>query len=64
MNQTKPEPLKPGDKISCQELTVTIQSITFQEWYQDTGFLTEFTDTEGSYRSWKQYLDGGDVIPA
>ena len=25
------------------------------------GFLTEFYDAKGNYRSWKQYLDGGYV---
>ena len=55
--------LEPGDKIVCKGIKATIKEILFQEWYEDTGFITEFTDTNGNYRSWKQGIDGGKVIP-
>ena len=54
--------LEPGDIIVCDGIISTIKEIAFQEWYEDTGFITEFTDTNGTYRSWKQYIDGGNVI--
>ena len=53
--------LKPGDVIHCHGLVVALKEIEHQEWYQETGFLAEFFDTDGNYRSWKQYLDGGYV---
>lgn len=55
--------LEPGDTIVCKGIKATIAKITFQEWYDDYGFITEFTDTNGKYRSWKQNVDGGKVIP-
>lgn len=52
---------KPGDKIRCQGFTVTIKEIHYQ--YYDDGFWDiEFTDTNGNYRHWKQYFDGGELI--
>lgn len=54
--------LEPGDTIICKGIRATIKEISFQEWYHDTGFITEFRDTNGVYRSWKQYLDGGKII--
>ena len=59
--KTEEKVLKPGDVIHCQGFVVTVKTIACQEWYEDTGFLTEFIDTNGNYRSWKQYLDGGYV---
>lgn len=54
--------LEPGDQICCHGLTVTIAEIHFQEYWERCGFITEFTDTDGNYRSWKQHIDGGTVI--
>lgn len=54
--------LEPGDTIVCQGIKAVIKEINYQEWWEDTGFMTEFTDTNGNYRSWKQYIDGGYVI--
>ena len=59
--------LEPGDTIICQGVKATIDTITFQEyWGENTnyefGFYTEFRDTNGVYRSWKQMYDGGYVI--
>lgn len=53
--------LEPGDTIVCKGIRATIKEIKFQEyWYS---YITEFTDTNGNYRSWKQEVDGGKVIP-
>lgn len=55
--------LEPGDKICCKGITCTIAEITFQEpWEWRKAFYTEFRDTNGVYRSWKQNVDGGYVI--
>lgn len=53
--------LEPGDKIVCQGIEATIAEIKYQEYWEDDGFIVEFTDTNGIYRSWKQALDGGYV---
>lgn len=55
--------LEPGDTIVCKGIRVTIKEIKYQDYFHDDGFITEFTDTNGNYRSWKQYIDGGRVIP-
>ena len=55
--------LEPGDTIICKGIKATIKEIEFQEYWEDYGFITEFTDTNGNYRSWKQGVDGGKVIP-
>ena len=54
--------LEPGDTIVCKGIKVTITKITFQEYWEGEGFYTEFTDTNGVYRNWKQWIDGGNVI--
>ena len=55
--------LEPGDTIICKEIKATIKEIKYQEWWNDYGFIVEFIDTNGNYRSWKQGADGGKVIP-
>lgn len=55
--------LEPGDTIICHGVKATIEKITFQEYWEGDGFYTEFTDTNGVYRNWKQWVDGGKVIP-
>jgi hypothetical protein len=55
--------LEPGDKIRCRGVTTTIKTVAFQEYYKGDGFDTEFTDVNGIYRNWKQWADGGIVIP-
>ena len=54
--------LEPGDTIICKGIKATIKEIEFQEYWEGYGFITEFTDTNGNYRSWKQGIDGGKVI--
>lgn len=53
--------LEPGDTIVCKGIRATIKEIKFQEYWDS--YITEFTDTNGNYRSWKQEVDGGKVIP-
>ena len=55
--------LEPGDTILCKGIKAIIKEIEFQEYWEGYGFITEFTDTNGNYRSWKQGVDGGKVIP-
>ena len=55
--------LEAGDTIVCQGIQATIKEITFQEYWYNEGFYTEFRDTNGVYRNWKQWVDGGEVIP-
>lgn len=55
--------IEPGDTIVCQGIKATIKEIAFQEYWDGYGFITEFIDTNGNYRSWKQGIDGGKVIP-
>ena len=55
--------LEPGDTIVCKGIKAIIKEIKYQEWWNDYGFIVEFTDTNGNYRSWKQGVDGGKVIP-
>lgn len=54
--------LEPGDKVKCQGFICTIAEIAFQEYYEGYGFITEFRDTNGVYRNWKQEVDGGELI--
>lgn len=54
--------LEIGDKINCMGITCEIKEIAYQEYWEGYGFRTEFTDTNGVYRSWKQDIDGGYVI--
>ena len=52
-----------GDEVCCSGLRCTIKEIAFQEpWEWRNSYYIEFTDTNGVYRSWKQYLDGGYAI--
>lgn len=53
--------LEPGDTIVCKGIKSTIKEVKYQDW--DGDFITEFIDTNGKYRSWKQCIDGGKVIP-
>lgn len=51
-----------GDKIQCMGITVTIGSIYYSDCW-DGVWDIEFKDTDGNYRHWKQYYDGGEYIP-
>lgn len=52
---------EPGDKIRCMGITVTIDRILYQDHWRDWDI--EFIDTADNYRHWKQYFDGGELIP-
>lgn len=55
--------LEPGDTIVCKGIRATIKEIKYQDYFHNDGFTIEFIDTNGNYRSWKQHIDGGKVIP-
>ena len=56
--------LEAGDIVVCKGIRAEIAEITFQEyWGEKEGFYTEFRDTNRIYRNWKQWTDGGYVIP-
>lgn len=55
--------LEAGDTIICKGIRATIKEVKFQEYWEGYGFITEFIDTNGNYRSWKQGVDGGKIIP-
>ena len=58
---------KQGDKVRIQGRTYEISKILYQDYYErgadDDGWMIEFIDTKGGYHYWKQYLDGGKLIP-
>ena len=61
MTNLKGEKLQPGDIIKVKGLQVQIAIIEYQYYYDGEGYNTEFRSTDGVYRSWKQYVDGGEV---
>lgn len=54
--------VKVGDTIVCNGLRATVATIHYQDYFDESGFNIEFTSTDGVYRSWKQNLDGGELI--
>lgn len=59
--------IKQGDKITCKDLTVTVDQIHSQSNYgtdDEPCYYIEFRDTDGVFRYWKQDVDGGFVTPA
>ncbi len=54
--------LEPGDTIVCKGIRAVIKEVVYQEYWDDYGFITEFFDTNGNYRNWKQGVDGGYVL--
>lgn len=55
------ELIKVGDVIVRNGKRITVADIHWNEAWDDDGHICEFYDTEGHYRNWKQYLDGGYV---
>lgn len=53
--------IRTGDKIHCMGVTAEVARILYQERYGT--WDVEFIDTQGNYRHWKQYFDGGFIIP-
>lgn len=52
-----------GDKIHAQGLTFEIAKILYWDDGGNLEDMCEFIDTLGNYHYWKQYFDGGYVIP-
>lgn len=52
-----------GDVVRCKGMSVRIEAIYNQEYYKGEGFGIEFVDSMGNYRYWKQWCDGGELIP-
>ena len=58
---------KPGDIITCKGIKAIIKTIHYQDFYKSDrndgtcDWDIEFTDTNGNYRHWKQYFDGGKI---
>lgn len=52
-----------GDKVRCQGRIWTISDIHNQFYSKNEGFFLEFYDDKGDFHYWKQYEDGGDIIP-
>lgn len=61
MTKLTGEKLQAGDIIKVRGLEIEIATIEFQYYYDGEGYNTEFTSTNGTYRSWKQYADGGEA---
>ena len=63
-----PKPM-PGDVIICQGIKATIKNILYYDRYvqmneaEEFGIYydIEFIDTNGKYRHWKSYFDGGKI---
>lgn len=56
-----------GDIITCKGIKSVIENIHYQDFYKSDrndgscDWDIEFTDTDGNYRHWKQYFDGGMI---
>lgn len=62
---------KEGDIINCQGITCTIGEIFYNDRYVEEKdgeyqvfYDIEFKDTDGHYRHWKSYFDGGNLLLA
>lgn len=55
--------IKVGDKITALGHTYEVAKILYQEYWDRDGFDCEFLDPYGGYHHWKQWDDGGKVIP-
>ena len=56
--------IKIGDNIAALGYCFKVAKILYQEYYNRDGFDCEFIDDKGNYHHWKQWEDGGKVIPA
>lgn len=61
MTKLTGQKLQSGDLIKLRGITVEIKAIEYQQYYDGEGYNTEFTGADGTYRSWKQYVDGGEA---
>ena len=55
------EEVQIGDVIKCKGISCTVKEINFSEAWDRDGHYVEFLDTNGVYRNWKQWCDGGSV---
>lgn len=62
--------IKYGDRIRCQNVVCTVGEIFYYDKYveekngkYEVFYDIEFRDTNGIYRSWKSYFDGGVLLP-
>ena len=53
-----------GCTIKCRGLSVTIDEVLDAHHYENEGWFIEMIDTDGKYRYWKQYMDGGEIYPS
>lgn len=57
--------LKPGDTITACGVSAKIATILYTDAWTGNGgkdcYDIEFLDTNGVYRSWKSWLDGGKI---
>lgn len=57
----------PGDIVTCQGIKAKIAAIHYQDFSPSDrndgtcDWDIEFMDTEGNYRHWKSYFDGGSI---
>ena len=58
-----------GTKINCQGITSVVKEIYYTDRYvepkgDDWGVFydVEYRDTNGYYRHWKSYFDGGYIV--
>ena len=61
-----PRKLERGDVIRVQGIEAIVDTVSFQDVFNDDDITrsyidTEFTDINGVYRHWKSYSDGGVV---
>ena len=59
--------VRPGDVIKALGITAVIDKILYQEHHEATKYheeewCVEFIDTNGNYRHYRSWLDGGEVI--
>ena len=63
----KRDEARPGDVIKALGITAVIDRILYQEHHEATEYheeewCVEFFDTNGNYRHYRSWLDGGEVI--
>ena len=62
MDSKKAYTIQPGDRITSNGYTFTVSNILYQDTYARAGETDiEFTDNNGKYHHWIEYLDGGFV---
>lgn len=52
-----------GGIIRALGIEAKIAKILYQEYWDGDGFDVELIDSNGNYRHWKQWFDGGEYLP-